>query len=86
MVMVQSIEGSTGPITRTLSARLVVLIVGNSSEEAAHITGELERSGYTVASEHVRAAGELQAALDKGNWDVVISSTRATEIDGVAVV
>lgn len=86
MVMVQSIEGSTGPITRTLSARLVVLIVGNSSEEAAHITGELERSGYTVASEHVRAAGELQAALDKSNWDVVISSTRATEFDGVAVV
>ncbi len=86
MTIVQSQEGSAGPITRSLSARLVVLIVEESKDEAARITSELERSGYTVAAEHVCTPQELAAALDKSSWDVVISSARSASVDGVAVV
>jgi diguanylate cyclase (GGDEF)-like protein len=87
MAIVQSAEGSVGPITRSLSARLVVLVVEESADEASRITTELERSGYTVAAEQVRTAEHLAAALDKGSWDVVISSSGATAaVDGVAVV
>ena len=87
MAIVQSAEGSVGPITRSLSARLVLLVVEESSAEAARITGELERSGYTVAAEQVRDSEHLAAALDKGSWDVVIcGSGDAAAVDGVAVV
>src|ERR1700752_2989791 len=87
MAIVQSAECSVGPITRSLSARLVVLVVEESADEASRITTELERSGYTVAAEQVRTAEHLAAALDKGSWDVVISSSGTTAaVDGVAVV
>jgi hypothetical protein len=46
MSIVLSSDNKTGPITRSLSARLVVLIVGDASD-AERITRELEGSGYT---------------------------------------
>ena len=84
MSIVLSSEDKTGPITRSLSARLVVLIVGDSSD-ADRITRELESSGYTVASQRVDTPAAYTAALDKG-WDIVISAREFQALSSSAVV
>ncbi len=85
MSIVLSSEDKTGPITRSLSARLVVLIVGDSSD-ADRITRELESSGYTVASQRVETPAAYTAALDKGSWDIVISAREFAALSSSAVV
>jgi diguanylate cyclase (GGDEF)-like protein len=85
MSIVLSSENKTGPITRSLSARLVVLIVGDASD-AERITRELESSGYTVASQHVDTPAAYSAALDKGSWDIVITARESAGLSGSAVV
>ena len=85
-MIVQSSERSSGPITRSLSARLVVLIVEPSKEASEAIARELERSGYSVTSEHVRTAADLAASLDKASWDIVISNDDGSPTSGVAVI
>jgi two-component system, cell cycle sensor histidine kinase and response regulator CckA len=52
---------------------LHVLLVGDSPADADPIVAELEGGGYTVVSEHVRTAEDLQDALGRGRWDAVIS-------------
>ncbi|HSD73876.1 MAG TPA: diguanylate cyclase [Steroidobacteraceae bacterium] len=85
MSIVLSSDNKTGPITRSLSARLVVLIVGDASD-AERITRELESSGYTVASQHVDTPAGYAAALDKGSWDIVITARESATLNGSAVV
>ncbi|HSL70686.1 MAG TPA: response regulator, partial [Longimicrobiales bacterium] len=85
MSIVLSSDNKTGPITRSLSARLVVLIVGDASD-AERITRELESSGYTVASQHVDTPAGYAAALDKGSWDIVITARESATLSGSAVV
>jgi diguanylate cyclase (GGDEF)-like protein len=85
MSIVLSSDNKTGPITRSLSARLVVLIIGDSSD-AERITRELESSGYTVASQHVDTPAAYAAALDKGSWDIVITARESAALSGSAVV
>ena len=85
MSIVLSSDNKTGPITRSLSARLVVLIVGDASD-AERITRELEGSGYTVAAQHVATPTAYAAALDKGSWDIVITARESGALGGSAVV
>jgi diguanylate cyclase (GGDEF)-like protein len=86
MSIVLSSENSTGPITRSLNARLVVLIVGDSKEDADQITRELESSGYTVAAQRVDTPQTYAAALERGSWDIIISARESKSLSGVAVV
>lgn len=81
--MIESSETRMGPITRTLSARLVVLIVGPSPEAADDITRELEQSGYTVTAERVANGAEAGAALDKTSFDIVIAQRDASVIEAL---
>ena len=85
MSIVLSSDHKTGPITRSLSARLVVLIVGDA-RDAERITRELEGSGYTVAAQHVDTPTAYAAALDKGSWDIVIAARESATLNGSAVV
>ena len=85
MSIVLSSDNKTGPITRSLSARLVVLIVGDA-RDAERITRELEGSGYTVAAQHVDTPTAYAAALDKGSWDIVIAARESATLNGSAVV
>ena len=86
MSIVLSSDTSHGPITRSLSARLVVLIVGDSDEDAELITRELESSGYTVAAQRVETPQAYAAALERGSWDIIISAREPKGLSGVAVV
>lgn len=86
MSIVLSSETANGPITRSLSARLVVLIVGDSNEDAEQITRELESSGYTVAAQRADTPQTYAAALERGSWDIIISAGEAKALSGVAVV
>jgi len=86
MSIVLSSDTSTGPITRSLSARLVVLIVGDSNEEAEQITRELESSGYSVAAQRVDTPQSYAAALERGSWDIIISARESKALSGVRVV
>jgi diguanylate cyclase (GGDEF)-like protein len=86
MSIVLSSETQSGPITRSLSARLVVLIVGDSSDDAEQITRELESSGYTVAAQRVDTPQAYTAALERGSWDIIISAREAKALNGVVVV
>jgi diguanylate cyclase (GGDEF)-like protein len=85
MSIVLSSDNKTGPITRSLSARLVVLIVGDASD-AERITRELEGSGYTVAAQHVETTTAYSAALDKGSWDIVITARESAGLSSSVVV
>lgn len=85
-MVIQSAETTVGPITRSLSAQLVVLIVERSGDAAAKIERELERSGYSVSAERVSDAAGLAAALDRTTWDIVISSADAAAVGGLAVI
>lgn len=86
MSIVLSSETSNGPITRSLSARLVVLIVGDSHDDAEKITRELESSGYTVAAQRADTPSTYAAALERGSWDIIISAGEAKALSGATVV
>ncbi len=53
--------------------QLRVLIVEDSVEDTFFIVRELQRGGFNVTFERVETHGTMQAALDKGSWDLVIS-------------
>lgn len=86
MSIVLSSDTATGPITRSLSARLVVLIVGDSNEVADRIVRELEGSGYTVAAQRAATPAAYIAALERGAWDIVLTVGESKGLSGVAVV
>ncbi len=52
---------------------LRVLIVEDSEEDAAHLIGELRHGGFEPIAERVETAAAMQAALNTGAWNVVIS-------------
>ena len=56
-----------------MSNPLRALIVEDSQDDAAMVLRELRRAGYEVVSERVETAEGLNAALDRAEWDVIIS-------------
>ena len=56
-----------------MSKSLRVLIVEDSEEDALLIVRELEHGGYEPQFERVYRAEEMDAALDRGAWDLVIA-------------
>jgi signal transduction histidine kinase len=60
-----------------------VLLVEDSPEDAELVLHELERGGYRVISERVETERGLDAALDAGGWDIVLSDYAMPEFSGI---
>lgn len=56
-----------------MSDPLRVLIVEDSVDDTFFIVRELQRNGFNVSFERVETAAGMQAALETGHWDLVIS-------------
>lgn len=56
-----------------MAKRLRTLIVEDSDDDLELITYELGEGGYDIEHQRVETAQEMNAALDEGGWDVVIS-------------
>lgn len=54
-------------------ALIRVLVVEDSEDDAQLIVRELRRGGYTVEFERVQTKADMQAALARRPWDVVLS-------------
>jgi len=67
-----------------MSNPLNVLIVEDSASDAAMVVRLLRKAGYDVRDERVETAGEMQAALERQPWDVVIADYRLPQFDAPA--
>src|SRR5260221_9107819 len=63
---------------------LRVLIIEDSTNDAELLVRDLIRRGYDVTYERVEAAQEMTAALERGNWDVVVSDYSMPRFNGIA--
>ena len=52
---------------------LRVLIVEDSKSDAELVLRQLEKSEYSIHYERVETAKDMEAALEKQTWDIVIS-------------
>ena len=62
---------------------LRILIVDDSPEDAALIVRQLQRD-FSPSYERVDTPEEMQAALDKGGWHIVISDYVMPKFSGLA--
>ncbi|MGL5922831.1 response regulator [Chroococcidiopsis sp.] len=56
-----------------MNPHLCVLVVEDSEDDMLLMLRELRRSGYTLDYERVETAAQMQAALDRQSWDIVIA-------------
>ena len=56
-----------------MSIPLRVLIVEDSQDDAVLLLRALRRGGYDVVTERVETAADMNAALDRAEWDAVLS-------------
>jgi signal transduction histidine kinase len=63
---------------------LRVLVVEDSEDDAALLLRELRRGGYDVSHERVDTAAAMTAALDKQEWDLVVSDHSMPHFSGSA--
>jgi signal transduction histidine kinase len=63
---------------------LQVLFIEDSEDDAALLQIELQRAGYAPACYRVETPEALSAALERQNWDLVISDYRLPRFDGLA--
>jgi two-component system cell cycle sensor histidine kinase/response regulator CckA len=63
---------------------LRVLVVEDSEDDAALLLLELRRGGYDVSHERVDTAPAMTAALDKQEWDLVVSDHSMPHFSGSA--
>jgi CheY-like chemotaxis protein len=55
---------------------LRVLLVKDSAEDAALLVRCLKRAGYAPTTERVETAEAMNAALERGTWDIILSDHR----------
>lgn len=67
-----------------MNARLSVLIVEDSADDARLLVRHLQQAGHEVLHERVETAEALAAALERRNWDVVLSDYRLPDFDAGA--
>lgn len=65
-----------------MNTSIQLLLVEDSVADAALLTHELNRSGYTVSAERVESAEALQQALDRGTWDLVLCDYTLPQFSG----
>ncbi|MGA2027120.1 MAG: PAS domain S-box protein, partial [Syntrophobacteraceae bacterium] len=63
---------------------LRVLIIGHSENDADLILRILERAGYTTVGERVETAAEMDEAIERQRWDIVISDLSLPQFDAFA--
>ena len=63
---------------------LRVLIVEDSADDAALLVRELQRGGYGPVYERVETTADLQAALARQTWDLVVSDHSVLQFDSLA--
>jgi PAS domain S-box-containing protein len=71
-----------------MSIPLRVLIVEDSQDDAVLLLRALRRGGYDVFTERVETAPDMKAALDRAEWDAVLSDytmPRFSALDALAV-
>ena len=56
-----------------MNSQLRMLIVEDSENDLLLLLRELRRGGYVLDYVRVETAGEMQAALDRQTWDIVIA-------------
>ena len=62
---------------------LRVLIVEDSEADTELLRRELMRAGYDPACERVETADAMGAALDRQDWDIVISDYTMPRFNGI---
>jgi putative nucleotidyltransferase with HDIG domain len=55
-----------------MAARLRILLIEDSEEDAHLLLREIQRGGYEVESERVETADAMQAALSRQSWDLIV--------------
>lgn len=65
-----------------MKAKLRVLIVEDSPEDALLIVRELQRPGYDVSYERVDTELSLKQVLARGNWDIVLCDYTLPQLSG----
>src|SRR5260221_4757768 len=63
---------------------LNVLLVEDSEDDAALLLLRMRKGGYKVHCERVDTAGAMRRALERENWDVVISDYVMPQFSGLA--
>jgi DNA-binding NtrC family response regulator len=63
---------------------LRVLIIEDSETDANLILRMLERAGYATVCERVETAAEMDEAIEREHWDIVISDFRVPQFDAFA--
>lgn len=66
-----------------MSNQLNTLIIDDSEDDALLITRALEKEGFTLSCKRVENAAQLNAALDEGLWDLVLSDYAMPGFTGV---
>lgn len=67
-----------------MSNFLRVLIIEDSESDADMILRTLERAGYATVGQRVENAAEMDEAIEKQHWDIVISDFRMPQFDAFA--
>jgi PAS domain S-box-containing protein len=63
--------------------KLNVLIVEDSEEDAILLARELSRGGFDPSFRRVETAEEMRAALEKADWDVILSDHAMPRLDSL---
>ncbi len=64
---------------------LRVLLLDDSEDDAMLLLRELRRSGFDLIWERHDSADALVAALERGNWDMILSDYHMPSFSAVAV-
>ena len=67
-----------------MSTPLHVLLVEDSESDAALIVRHLSTADYDVSHERVESAGQMRAALEQPDWDIVIADYKLPGFDAPA--
>jgi CheY-like chemotaxis protein len=65
-----------------MSNPLRLLLVEDSEADAELLALELRRAGYALEFERVDSAATLEAALDRGTWELIISDNSMPAFSG----
>jgi PAS domain S-box-containing protein len=62
---------------------LRVLLVEDSEDDAMLLLRELKRGGYELLPHRVETAADMKAALEEGNWDIIIADYSMPQFSGL---